>query len=65
MSQTVELHLDQKGGVPIHNSGMTAISGAVGRVSMAAVRMRSSSDKSVGCCGQQVVSCLPRNNRVL
>lgn len=39
MSQTVKSHLDQKGGIPIQNSSMTAISGAVGRVSTAAESM--------------------------
>lgn len=47
MSQTLELDLDQKGGVPIQSSGMTAISGAVRRVSLAALSMVSSRDKSV------------------
>lgn len=32
MSHTMELYLDQKGGVPIQNSGMTALSGAVRRL---------------------------------
>lgn len=47
MSQTLELYLDQKGGGPVQSSGMTAISGAVRRVSLAAVSMVSSRDKSV------------------
>lgn len=65
MSQTVELHLGQQGGVPIQNGSMTAISGAIGRVSMAAANMGSPSDESVGCYGQQVISHLPHKDRVL
>ena len=52
MSQTMELYLVvQKGVIPIHNSGTTSISGAVGRVSMAAVNVVFSSDKTARDCG--------------